>query len=570
MAIRIDAKEIILDDIQPIFGVSDKRFLQLYKFFKSHSRKETYIIENFNSPIENSTIKLFREYGIYFEDYGSSAEDFVDEKQFIIIPPETLEDEITLQKYLVKYCVEDITPGICIIEQSYENIDKTKLEADFKLIHSIIPQCTIINNRYEKSSILDSATAFKKLKNTINASTGNKYQLTEITNLFDVFNNVANINQYLQCANDIVEKIKALNRNADTIFYIDTSQVNKAVVDAYYAIAAYLLLDADIKCYVPLKDFEYFIYIINSARSQHYMFLDDYLHNLVNYPDFSVSCRLNQCYLWVKDSEKMNNANLRKKYNITLTMFKARVNIDTFELLEDFSTISNVVPLSSLTGIKRFRDFSDIGSSDINAAKEAYVRLNRLFINITNNLMESKILGNEDFITVNNVLLFEQGGSHYVAYVADINGIIPFVVFPLIKGYEPFSVDFDIKNLECLYDTRAFYDIDIWCNQIKQKLNRKQIKIQHYDKNTLRGILFKGYRVYNESVSTESPLTFAQIGMWSHQTGDFRRYRKNAFADLFNKKALLQENLFSIFGFKHPQISNEFIIKDEYWRYLNC
>lgn len=570
MATRIKAEDILLDNVQAMFGVSDKRFLQLYYFFKKYSRKDTYIVENVNAPIEDSTIKLFKEYGIYFEDYNHLNNDFVVEKQFIIIPPECLMDKTLLWKYLKGYCIDDIMPGICIIEQSYENIEKTKLEADFALIKELLPGCTIINNRYEKSGILDSAGAFEKLKNSINPTTGNKFTLIEITHLFEDFNKVSNVNQYLKCATEIINKIQSMHYNYDFIYYVDTTKINKAVLDAYYAIAAYLLLDSNIKCYIPLKDFEYFVHIINSARSQRYMFLDDYLYSLANYPDFSVSCRLNQCYLWVKDSEKMNRANLRKKYNINLTMFKARVDIETFELLEDFPKISNVVPLSSLTSIKRFRDFSDIGSSDTVAAKEAYLKLNRLFFNITNNLMESRILGNEEFITINNVLLFEQGGSHYVAYVADINGIIPFVVFPLIQGYDPFSVDFDIKNLERLYDVKAFYDMDNWSNQIKKKLNRKQIKVQHYDKDTLKGILFMGYREYNEKIAPDSPLTFAQIGLWAHQTGEFRSYRKNAFATLFNKKALLQENLFSIFGFKHPQISNEFTIKDEYWRYSNC
>ncbi len=570
MATRIKAEDILLDNVQAMFGVSDKKFLQLYYFFKKYSRKDTYIVENVSAPLEDSTIKLFREYGIYFDNYAHLNNDFVVEKQFIIIPPEYLADKGLLSEYLTNYCIDDTVPGICIIEQSYKNIEKTKLEADFALIKEFLPGCTIINNRYEKSKILDSATAFEKLKNSINPVTGNKFTLIEITDLFEDFNKVSNVNQYLKCSTDIINKILGMHYNNDFIYYVDTTKINKAVLDAYYAIAAYLLLDSDVKCYIPLKDFEYFVHIINSARSQRYMFLDDYLYSLANYPDFSVSCRLNQCYLWVKDSEKMNRANLRKKYNINLTMFKARVDIETFELLEDFPKISNVVPLSSLTSIKRFRDFSDIGSTDTVAAKEAYLKLNRLFFNITNNLMESRILGNEEFITINNVLLFEQGGSHYVAYVADINGIIPFVVFPLIQGYDPFSVDFDIKNLERLYDVKAFYDMDNWSNQIKKKLNRKQVKVQHYDKDTLKGILFMGYREYNEKIAIDSPLTFAQIGLWAHQTGEFRSYRKNAFATLFNKKALLQENLFSIFGFKHPQISNEFTIKDEYWRYSNC
>ena len=39
MATKIKVNEILLENPQPIFGISDKKFLQLYYFFKKYNRR---------------------------------------------------------------------------------------------------------------------------------------------------------------------------------------------------------------------------------------------------------------------------------------------------------------------------------------------------------------------------------------------------------------------------------------------------------------------------------------------------------------------------------------------------
>ena len=564
MAINIDYSE--LNNTTSVYGITTKRFLMLYHFFKTHSRDANYVVLNYPEDIDKDLIEFFESYGIYFDKTFNEDLSFTLERQLLIIPASSLSDEITFSNFVRETNIVGLDISVCLIEKDYDNCPSEEVEHDIKLVNKVLPKCLILNegtlNTY--NGLLDSAKAFEKLKAYVNPLTKQRYHFKDVTEIINHLE-FADINTYLQCATNAIEEIRRQHTSVNDMFYVDSS-LSMYHKQAYYAIAAYLLLNDDIKFHIPLIDFANFTAILDKAKSQNYMFLNDYLHTLADFPSFSISCKSNQCYFWVKNTKALQDKAFAKKYNINLTLFRAQVDTTNWKLIEDFETQSLVVPLKTLIGIKRFRDYCDLGSTDKEAALKSYNKLNSLFMSMSQSLHKKKILPFNETLTINNVLLYEQSGIMYIAYVADINGIIPFVVWPLKQGYTPFTVELSIKELSILHDVKLFYDSNVLCHSVKLQSNLSRESKQYYDKETLKGIIFNGYTNYKVKIDPNSPLTFAEIGVWSLQTGAFRQYLKGSFLDILNKKALIDSEALSIFGFKHPSVSVEFIINNEYWR----
>lgn len=561
MAEIIDKSEIFKEN-QPVFGITDEVFLCLYYFFKTHSNTNTYIVNSFSLEYDENTVNSLRRYGIRFKDTEYDISELETRMQFLIIPSEALNDKVTLTEYVEKNSINTMVPGYCLIESNFN--DSVELRTVAQIITSIRPFTIINTDTAEKvSNYHTSSELFEKFKSSTNFETGNKFNLIDITDLFTKFNNTMDINSYIDVCVDIIDKLLHNKISSDDVFFVNYQQISIRGKYAYLSIAAYLLLSHDIKCYVFQNEFSYFKNIVGKARSYSYMFLGDYLNNLQKFPDFSISQKINLSYLWMKDYNTLQDSSMSRDYQITLTMYRAKIDLNNWILLSDFSETVQV-PLRRIN-IKSFYDLCDIGSTDFNAANSDFLKLNSLFNKIEISLIDKRYLPFKEFLSINNVIVFEQAGVNYIAYVSDIRGKLPFIVSPIAKGYTPFSTSVDIKSLANLLDISLFFDAMKFCDFYKKIDSRLKITKHKYDLNSLRGIILLGYPATQNTINKNS-LTLNEVGVWAYQTGDFRNSLYNSFISMFDKREMVLGEMLSIYGVKHPQLSTSLLIKDKLWR----
>jgi hypothetical protein len=249
-------------------------------------------------------------------------------------------------------------------------------------------------------------------------------------------------------------------------------------------------------------------------------------------------------------------------------LYRAPIDLKNWKV-GNFDDKPLILSLNQLKSILKFREVCDIGSNDFDKASASFKTLNDVCSDINCQLSKLKILAPDEFVNVNNLLLYEQGGLSFIAYVASINGKIPFNVCPLLRSWAPFSVDLSINDLQGLNDIALYYDSPAYIEPIKRQLGKTtDITKRFYDHETLRGIILKGYRPRKNSISPDAGLTFSEVGMWSTQTSEFREHYRKSFSELFNKQAILDKQCISFFGFKHPQISGglSLSLDDKDWR----
>ena len=267
------------------------------------------------------------------------------------------------------------------------------------------------------------------------------------------------------------------------------------------------------------------------------MFLNDWLANLANFPSFSVSCNQNQCYLWVTDFYAMLESSTKRDYEISLTLYKARVNIHDWSLLEDFKKEPINIPLRILN-VRRFRDYNDLDDSNVETAIAAYEKMNKLFKAATSSLRDCAVLEQTETLTLEDMLLFEQGGELFIAYVSKVNGSIPFFVYPLTKRDKPFRAELPINKLESLQDSRMYFDSERYIGKILAANRNYQNNYWVNDKNTIRGLLLQGFAGNRENFDRNCGFSFNEVGIWSHATLASRTTYKSVFQKLFSSKAV--------------------------------
>lgn len=553
----------ILQDSSAVFGVTDENVCILYHFFKKHSSSDVYYIDDSEELISPELQALLGAYGIIINN--TTNLDAI-ERQFIIIPYEVLSDKNSLQNYLLLYRDTRLQPGYCVIEHDYS--DESINNEDFQMVRLLLPDCFIMNSTLkEANNLLTAEKARQNISNSINPITHNKYELVEISDLFKGIGLIDNVNIYVQKVLCIVDTIVGRNYDSDTILY--TTELSNNDIHVYLAVAAYMLIQYNIKFQINPINHAEFLDIMRSAKRKEYLFIDDYLRGIQNFSDFSILPTEDCCYLYVKDYNKLSNIAIKDKYSPLITMFRAPIAIDSWSLLQDFSKQSLVVHLNKIHGIKRLKELCDICSSDFDIAMGSFEKLNTLVCKAMESLIKQKIIINHDSLTLDNMLIYEQGGTFYLAYVVNISGNLPFFVYPLSPGYKPFTTDVTIADLDRLLDSRIFFDAETYCAKLRAVDKRYGSAAFNYDSDTIRGIILKGFKANKFMFSKDNPLTIAEIGVWSFHTSSSRTVYKDSFSTIFSNKALLENKYYTFFGFMHPSRSNTIYVKNDFWRYDN-
>lgn len=566
----IPLSDLQLHSVQSIYGIVDPIALVLYYFFKEHDNTLGYVIDCSikDSGISATDAEILKLYGIHFLD--NQPEAFVKEEvyQFLIFPYEIFEAADTYEAFVAGNVSNTYKHDFCVIEHDFTKASIEEIDFVKQCLRSTFSHYYVYNEGFKNTSTyLSDKPLFNKLTSIKNEQTGNYFYTKDVTEYFTDFNdNAMSVNTYISKAVQIIDFISHSTTDKDAVYYVDYSALRETAQYKYEAIAAYLALGRDVKCYIPYSRRSNFLDVARKAKSQPCMFLSDYLTNLREFPDFSIKCTNNRCYLWVKDAIRMNHPSNKNKYDIILTMFPARIDLSTWTLLTNFSATPTRISLNKLDNIIRFRDITAIGSANFEEARVDYEILNNLVNTITTHLMSLNVLYDDDFVSMSNLLLFKSGNAIYIAYVPDVSGKLPFTIFPCRPGNTSVTCEYNVKDLGQLDDVRLYYDSAKYCNILLGQFPILRASKQYYDEATLRGILLCGMRLYKERISSDSQLTMAEIGVWSNQTRLFREVLHSTFSELFCKKTLLKQNMLSFYGIRHPQISTDIQISDSIWR----
>ena len=456
------------------------------------------------------------------------------------------------------------TPGLVFIEKDYNKVSLQEFNEDLSYVKTSLIGCAIINERVtNERSLLTNEDVLHSLTEAVDYHTGNHYTLVDITEEFVPFMSIISVNDYCKYIGALAEKLcTEYKGKTDVILYADglTYDVEKI----YCVLAAYCLVQYSIKFYITSGSQLLFNHYVSMVRNKSSMFLNDWLANLANFPSFSVSCNQNQCYLWVTDFYAMLESSTKRDYEISLTLYKARVNIHDWSLLEDFKKEPINIPLRILN-VRRFRDYNDLDDSNVETAIAAYEKMNKLFKAATSSLRDCAVLEQTETLTLEDMLLFEQGGELFIAYVSKVNGSIPFFVYPLTKRDKPFRAELPINKLESLQDPRMYFDSERYIGKILAANHNYQNNYWVNDKNTIRGLLLQGFAGNRENFDRNCGFSFNEVGIWSHATLASRTTYKSVFQKLFSSKAV--DKWESIYGKQHPMVSNRYFITSDDWRY---
>ena len=548
---------------ESIFGVSNSFYLSLYNFFKTHSASADYSLEG-AAPFTEAEILSLSAHHVFTQNHAATLEREIYHKQFIILEEAQVRDKDALGRIMNNVISNARTPGLVFIEKDYNKVSLQEFTEDINCVKASLIGCAIINERVtNEKSLLTNEDVLRSLKEAVDYHTGNHYTLVDITEEFVPFASIISVNDYCKYIGALAEKVcSQYQGKTDVILYAEglTYDVEKI----YCVLAAYCLVQYSIKFYITSGSQLLFNYYVGMVRNKSSMFLNDWLCNLANFPAFSVSCNQNQCYLWVTDFYAMLESSTVRDYEISLTLYKAKVNIHDWSLLEDFKKEPINIPLRMLN-IRRFRDYNDLDDSDTSVAIAAYKKMNKLFKAATCSLRDCSVLESTETLTLEDMLLFEQGSELFVAYVSKVNGAIPFFVYPLTKRDKPFRAELPINKLESLQDPRVYFDSEKYIEKILAANHNYQNNYWVNDRNTIRGLLLQGFAGNRENFDVNCGFSFNEVGVWSHATLASRTTYKSAFQKLFSSKAV--DKWESIYGKQHPMISNRYFIASDDWRY---
>ena len=548
---------------ESVFGVSNPFYLSLYNFFKVHPSGEDYSLEG-AVPFTEAEILSLSTHHVFIQDHAATLEHEIYHKQFIILEENQVRDREALGRIMNNVISNARTPGLVFIEKDYNKVSLQEFNEDLSYVKTSLIGCAIINERVtNERSLLTNEDVLHSLTEAVDYHTGNHYTLVDITEEFVPFMSIISVNDYCKYIGALAEKLcTEYKGKTDVILYADglTYDVEKI----YCVLAAYCLVQYSIKFYITSGSQLLFNHYVSMVRNKSSMFLNDWLANLANFPSFSVSCNQNQCYLWVTDFYAMLESSTKRDYEISLTLYKARVNIHDWSLLEDFKKEPINIPLRILN-VRRFRDYNDLDDSNVETAIAAYEKMNKLFKAATSSLRDCAVLEQTETLTLEDMLLFEQGGELFIAYVSKVNGSIPFFVYPLTKRDKPFRAELPINKLESLQDPRMYFDSERYIGKILAANHNYQNNYWVNDKNTIRGLLLQGFAGNRENFDRNCGFSFNEVGIWSHATLASRTTYKSVFQKLFSSKAV--DKWESIYGKQHPMVSNRYFITSDDWRY---
>lgn len=534
---------------QPKFGISDT-YWQIYWFYKDRPQTCNYKIVydsgiDLNRVIPSDHIQLYAAYGI---DFRLSSPPITSRRYIAIVPLDDLLTDGVFEQNAAKhlYSPEEEDVGLVFVDYGeLDNLDELSYSQKLQLsalINEVYPEAIIANsdlsifeNDIEVDDI-DLTNAVKlddiiSVQDVAKGSTASRRE-TVIREMLAV------IDAIKDCKADLIDATKSsiadrfLLGNKAAIEYICLMRYNKTVYFDRYSHAV--------------------MYgISNDMSSQNAMYADDYLNYIANLPDVAVY-HAAEPLLVFPDREKNRSGVI--KFNV----FECAIDLQTMELGEEQGKESYTYGDVELLSVAKL---FNLDSDNFETAKAGMLKLQELLRKFSMRC-KSEMDMRGVLLNISNVIIYNVGGSTYIAYLAYIYANTHFIAYPVRKVSKPFKLDLDLTRA-VLRDVRMFWD---WKSVMTPYVKAGLVRLQNMffrPPRYIRGLCMLCAPTDFLTVTPSIGLTFEEIGMYSSVSWSMR---KSLMILEYVKQSYIADEVATPFGGPHPAINIRVNINREHWR----
>lgn len=509
----------------------------LTSFFTEYSQNEIYqIIGDVNELriIFGQNTEFFEKFGIYV----SRKDIYTTDKQFIwFVNSQTsaeLPDEYT------RVCTEfGKAPSACVVNR-----------ANTQILNDLVTFCNQNTSNCTVWNYIDSTYASSLGKEQFRNNNFNYIDLTELFVSKCVTFSESTDMAYRNLVN-LCEEIRKMPK-AGIIYFIRHS--SPFIRRTYSAIASILTYEG-YNFEIEKQDESIMLMTYRDIFSRRYMMLGDYLNKLANPTDIGAYITGNKAYICVLDLERMKN------FDITLRMLEVPVDYDTCSIRRKEATRikCSYNDIEVLSIIDEFALDTDFETAKLNDD-----RLEVIIAELESIIDDMISLEDNRALNFTNVLLYVRDGVKYLGYVMDIEAEYAYAVFPLSNHYTMFREKFSISEYDNIMDISILSDADILVSKLRQRI---PIEVLHFAKpKYTNGALMSAIKASTITLSSQSGLSFIEMGIWSQQASQCREAFEENLLKVFNRKVLRERKILTFWGGCHPGIYLNLFADSSVWR----
>lgn len=540
--VEIDSAKFPDLDVNCLYNVVGGVKTQLFIFFDSVADQQAnyFLTGNLVNKLDLAELNFYERFGIYSE-HSSLIND--DKEYLLILEEPDLVDEDTLKSAVAreKNRFECTTFNCAVIKKRYKDI--AELERDSSLLFGFLPNIHVFNRGFQnyepdlteqklrldgKCQYVNMADFFKDL-------------------VFDSFVPALNMQNVLKVYKRMLEY-----RNKPVVFYCNDTNpkgtTNQKICQGVVtAMAAFLTLKYGFVFEFSRSRQSDYLRYARDLVSKNYNYLSDFLKIIMDPLDVGFKLIENRMYLMILDSTTMQKQ--KNVYDVKLDMLCLPFDAE-HHIIKDATVVRR---LSTAENVKchSLDNCFNLGSSRWSAAREGMKELNLLF-NQAEQMIKASEFGLTEPLTITNVLIIEDDGEFWLAYVHHISGKVRYVATDIAGGMTAFPVDIPIEELNQVYDLRMLED-----RTLVQKLIKKagwgsgEFKTYQLG-SAARGIIFRSLPIEVSLLGDNCGATTEELGIWNATCCQLRANKAQSVLNAISLKAARESQLFTCFGGPHP------------------
>lgn len=547
-----------LKDVKLVYGFTDRVMMQIYNFYKMHSQDEYYFldldgVQDLFAFYDRDYIDMYARFGIVInnEDINSTRE-----RLLILDTSEVNESKISEK---VRKLGDHVS--CCIIEKDYSSLGINAYSSDrYELTVLDKIGVKILNPGFISAAALDYDVRNLELVKKATDRDGNRlYHLYDVSNIMNTAVLLDNFDRSIEAMFSVIDQFRDIaTADPKTVFYYSDRR-NTVVTNTYLCIAARMLLTDGYKFLVNRDDITIHRMFMRDFTGPRFRYVDDYLHFIERFPDFSLKFSNEAAFLMVRD--RVKEYQNRHDYKVSFRALCAEVDLDNRKLLEPFTKVPVEIDLSSVETISFPEYFGLSNSREIGGVfREA-----NTFANTIDEAIRSVYPYDDFILNCCNLLLFKNHGRTYVSYVISIQAKYPFKVRPLSDKFPSFTIDLDLSQLLSLYDVRLLFGLDTVVQEIASNHSAYDVLDFSRKESDLNGCVLRCLtNNWSNSIHNDR-LTSEDLAMWSDSTESIR-HKSPALTSLFSIKQLQKRGIIGYYGGPIPYTANHLIVTDDLWR----
>ena len=547
-----------LKDVELVYGFTDRVMLQIYNFYKTHKQDEYYYldlegVQDLFTFYDRDCISTYAKFGIVInnEDINSARE-----KLLILGAAEVNESKIS-----EKICELGDHVSCCVIEKDYSSLSINAYSKDrYELTVLDKIGIRVLNPGFISAAALDyDVKNFELVEKAADRNGNRLYHLYDVSNIMNTAVLLDNFDRSIEAMFGIIDQLKSIaTEDPKTVFYY-SNRKNTIITNTYLCIAARMLLTDGYKFLVNRDDIAMHRMFIRDFTGPRFRYVDDYLHFIEKFPDFSLKFSNEAAYLMVRD--RVKEYQNRHDYKVSFRALCAEVDLDNRKLLEPFTRVPVEIDLNSVETISFPEYFGLSGSREIGGIfNEA-----NTFANTIDEAIRSVYPYDNFTLNCCNLLLFKNQGRTYVSYVISVQAKYPFKVRPLSEKFPSFTIDLDLLQLLSLYDVRLLFGLDTVVQSIANEHSSYEVLNFSRNESSLNGCILRCMTNNWSNSIRNDRLTSEDLAMWSDSTESVRR-KSSALTSLFSIKQLQKRGIIGYYGGPIPYTANHLTVTDDLWR----